>query len=136
MGEIGRSVMEWYAQSLEQGLAAREKLPPELFIDTSQRDFVEQPMTVVERVYRAFVRGKVDLLKLDIEGGEYPLLHQAVEEGTLCEFVKQGNTADLFIEFHSQKVTGKHDYAGQTKRMKKALTECGVTFRNLAAWWA
>lgn len=81
-------------------------------------------------------KGNHLILKVDIEGGEYPLLHQAVEEGTLCEFVKLGNTADLFIEFHSQRVTGKHDFAGKTKQMKEHLTACGVTFRNLAAWWA
>lgn len=76
------------------------------------------------------------ILKVDIEGGEYPLLYQAVQEGTLCEFVKMGNTADLYIEFHSQKVTGKHDYVGKTKEMKEKLTACGVTFRGLQAWWA
>ena len=53
-GEVGRAVMDWYAMSLEHGLAQREKLPPELFIDCSQREFVEQPMAVVEKVYRAF----------------------------------------------------------------------------------
>jgi Methyltransferase FkbM domain len=76
------------------------------------------------------------LLKVDIEGGEYPLLHQAVADGTLCEFVKMGNTADLFIEFHSPKVTGGHDFVGKTSQMKAALTDCGVTFRNLGANWA
>jgi Methyltransferase FkbM domain len=76
------------------------------------------------------------ILKVDIEGGEYPLLHQAVQDGTLCEFCRAGHTADLFIEFHSQRVTGKHDYVGKTKQMKDTLTACGVTFRNLAAWWA
>ena len=81
-------------------------------------------------------KGSHLILKVDIEGGEYPLLHQAVEEGTLCEFVKMGNTADLFIEFHSVRVTGKHDYVGKTKEMKEKLTACGVNFRNLAAWWA
>ncbi|GAX25195.1 hypothetical protein FisN_16Hh034 [Fistulifera solaris] len=81
-------------------------------------------------------KGNHLVLKVDIEGGEYPLLHQAVEEGTLCEFTKMGNTADLFIEFHSARVTGKHDYVGKTKQMKEALEKCGVTFRNLAAWWA
>lgn len=81
-------------------------------------------------------KGSHLVLKVDIEGGEYPLLHQAVEEGTLCEFVKMGNTADLFIEFHSAKVTGKHEFVGKAKQMKETLTACGVTFRNLAAWWA
>lgn len=53
-GEIGRAVMEWYAMSLEHGFAAREKLPPELFVDCSQREFVDQPMAMVEKVYDAF----------------------------------------------------------------------------------
>lgn len=75
------------------------------------------------------------ILKVDIEGGEYSLLHQAVEEGTLCEFVQMGNTADLFVEFHSQKVTGKHEFVGKNTQMKDALRKCGVKFRNLAAWW-
>jgi hypothetical protein len=52
--EIGRAVMEWYAMSLEQGLAQRARLPEELFVDCSQREFVDQPMAVVEKVYRAF----------------------------------------------------------------------------------
>lgn len=53
-GEIGRAVMDWYAMSLEVGLAAREKLPPELFVDCSQREFVDQPMAMVEKVYKSF----------------------------------------------------------------------------------
>ena len=53
-GEIGRAVMEWYAMSLETGLAQRERLSPALFVDCSQREFVEHPMGVVERVYDAF----------------------------------------------------------------------------------
>ncbi|MDX1733345.1 MAG: sulfotransferase [Halioglobus sp.] len=53
-GEIGRAVMEWYAMSLEKGLAMRDRLPPELFVDCSQRQFVEDPMGVVQRVYDAF----------------------------------------------------------------------------------
>lgn len=52
--EIGRAVMEWYAMSLEHGLAQRAKLPAELFVDCSQREFVDAPMAVVEKVYRAF----------------------------------------------------------------------------------
>jgi hypothetical protein len=81
-------------------------------------------------------KGSHLLLKVDIEGGEYPLLHQAVADGTLCEFVKMGNTADLFIEFHGPRVTGGHDFVGKTPQMKAALTDCGVTFRNLGANWA
>lgn len=76
------------------------------------------------------------ILKVDIEGGEYPLLHRAVEDGTLCEFVRLGNIADIFIEFHSQKVTGKHDYVGKTKDINEALANCGVTMGILGANWA
>jgi hypothetical protein len=76
------------------------------------------------------------ILKVDIEGGEYPLLHRAVEDDTLCEYVRLGNTADIFIEFHSPKVTGKHDYVGKTKEMKEALANCGVTMGILGAFWA
>lgn len=54
MGEIGRSVMEWYALSLERGLASRAVLPPELFVDCSQQAFVEDPVRVVETIYDAF----------------------------------------------------------------------------------
>lgn len=75
------------------------------------------------------------VLKVDIEGGEFPLLMQAVEEGTLCEYVKMGNKADLFIEFHSQRVTGAHAYLGKKKTIEAKLTECGVTNRNLGAFW-
>ena len=51
---MGRSVMEWYAMSLEKGLAARAQLPEELFLDCSQQEFVDSPMSVVERIYDTF----------------------------------------------------------------------------------
>ncbi len=53
-GEIGRAVMDWYAMSLEKGLAMRDRLPPELFVDCSQAEFVDDPMGVVQKVYDAF----------------------------------------------------------------------------------
>lgn len=79
-------------------------------------------------------RGGHLILKIDIEGGEYPLLHEAAEEGTLCEYVKKGNRVDLYVEYHSKRVTGPHDFEKDTH--KKKLEACGVKFRNLAAWWA
>jgi hypothetical protein len=48
------------------------------------------------------------IMKVDIEGGEYPLFEQAANEGTLCEYVKMGNQADLYIEMHSQTITAKN----------------------------
>lgn len=54
MGEMGRAVMEWYALSLEKGLAMREQLPPEMFVDCSQQELVDEPMALVDRIYGAF----------------------------------------------------------------------------------
>lgn len=53
-GEIGRAVMEWYALSLERGLAERAKLDPEIFVDCSQQELVDDPMAVIQRVYAKF----------------------------------------------------------------------------------
>ncbi|EEC47506.1 predicted protein [Phaeodactylum tricornutum CCAP 1055/1] len=76
------------------------------------------------------------ILKVDIEGGEYPLLDEAAREGTLCEYVKMGNQADVYIEYHSQRVTGPNPLVKTKLETKKNLEECGVTFRGLGAWWA
>ena len=52
--EMGRKVMDWYATSLERGLAERAKLAEERFVDCSQQEFVERPMALAERVYSSF----------------------------------------------------------------------------------
>jgi hypothetical protein len=51
---MGASVMEWYALSLERGLSSRSRLPEKLFADCSQREFVDEPLALVERVYQQF----------------------------------------------------------------------------------
>ena len=76
------------------------------------------------------------ILKVDIEGGAFPFLQQAADEGTLCEYVKMGNQADLYSEFHSQRVTGKNPLFANMKETRKKLEDCGVSFRKLQAWWA
>ena len=65
---IGRSVMEWYAESLECGLASRSHLPGEMFVDCSQRELVDEPMAVVERVYRAFDLDLSDAARSALQG--------------------------------------------------------------------
>ncbi len=52
--DIGRAVMEWYALSLERGLAARAQHPAERFVDCSQAEIAQSPMDVVQRIYDAF----------------------------------------------------------------------------------
>ena len=75
------------------------------------------------------------VLKIDIEGGEYPLLDEAIKDGTLCEFVSRGNQVDVLVEFHSRRVIGHHNYPNG-KYLQKTLQQCNVTFHNLQAWWA
>ena len=76
------------------------------------------------------------LLKVDIEGGEYVLTQEVVQSKALCKFVEMGNTVDVVIETHSQRVTGPNPLARKFGGWRKELEECGVTFRGLQAWWA
>lgn len=50
--QMGRTVMEWYAESLELGLSRRAQLPAELFVDCSQQQTAEQPMELLEHIYQ------------------------------------------------------------------------------------
>ena len=50
--KLGRDVMDWYAITLERGLAQRAKLSPEKFVDCSQQEFVDRPMELAQRIYR------------------------------------------------------------------------------------
>ncbi|MEM0952722.1 MAG: sulfotransferase [Pseudomonadota bacterium] len=52
--EIGRAVMEWYALSLERGLAARDASPSERFVDCSQEQIAQSPLAVIDSIYGAF----------------------------------------------------------------------------------
>jgi hypothetical protein len=52
--ELGPKVMEWYARSLERGLADRRELPAERFTDYSHDGFVSDPLGSVEAIYRYF----------------------------------------------------------------------------------
>ncbi len=52
--ELGPVVMDFYATSLERGLAAREKLDPGRFLDVRYLDFVEDPVAAVSDIYQYF----------------------------------------------------------------------------------
>ena len=52
--ELGPVVMDFYATSLERGLAAREKLDAGRFIDVRYQDFVDDPAGVASRIYHHF----------------------------------------------------------------------------------
>ncbi|MAT91119.1 MAG: hypothetical protein CME59_00810 [Halioglobus sp.] len=96
-GEIGRAVMDWYAMSLQQGLAMRDKLPPELFVDMSQREFVDDPMSVVRRVYAAFNMELAEESRAALQAhiDANPKGKHGKHEYDLAEY---GLTADLIAE--------------------------------------
>jgi hypothetical protein len=51
---LGPVVMDWYATSLERGLAARDQNDPARFVDVAHDDFVADSLGVVERIYEHF----------------------------------------------------------------------------------
>jgi hypothetical protein len=81
--EIGTAVMDWYAMSLEKGLAARANLPAQRFVDCSQQELSEQPMMVVDRIY--------DGLGLEAEADS----RSAIQE---------------YVDTHPKGKHGKHEY--------------------------
>jgi hypothetical protein len=52
--ELGPTVLEYLARSLERGLAARDSSDPKRFLDVDYHRFVEQPMETVEGIYDHF----------------------------------------------------------------------------------
>ncbi len=52
--QLGPIVMDFYATSLERGLAARDRSDPARFVDVSHDEFVDDPMSMVERIYQKF----------------------------------------------------------------------------------
>jgi Sulfotransferase family len=52
--ELGPTVLEYLARSVERGMAARDELGPARFVDVDYRQFVKDPMGSVERIYDAF----------------------------------------------------------------------------------
>jgi len=52
--KLGPVVMDWYATSLERGLAEREHLDPGRVVDYGFREFGDDPMGTVEKIYGHF----------------------------------------------------------------------------------
>ena len=52
--ELGPVVMDFYATSLERGLAARDRSDPARFVDVAHDDFVADSLGVLERIYDHF----------------------------------------------------------------------------------
>ena len=82
--QLGPVVMDFYATSLERGLAAREALDPGRVIDVRYTDFVTDSFTQAERIYRHF---------------ELPM------EAPVVKALRE------HVDAHPQGEHGSHDYA-------------------------
>ena len=51
---LGPSVLEFYARSLDRGLAARERMDPARVVDVSHDEFVNDALGVAKRIYAHF----------------------------------------------------------------------------------
>ena len=49
--DLGPDVLEYYARSLERGLAQRDALDPAHFLDVDYRNFVVDPLGTARRIY-------------------------------------------------------------------------------------
>lgn len=58
--EIGRTVMNFYASSLEKGLEARARYPESRFTDYNHKEFLKDPIALIERIYGHFGFGMRD----------------------------------------------------------------------------
>jgi hypothetical protein len=52
--ELGPVVMDWYADSLERGLAARDRNDPARFVDVQHDDFVTDSVATARKIYAHF----------------------------------------------------------------------------------
>ncbi len=52
--ELGTAVLDFYATSLERGLAARDAADPARFVDVTHDAFVDDSLAIVERIYAHF----------------------------------------------------------------------------------
>jgi hypothetical protein len=64
---LGPVVMEFYADSLERGLATRDQLDPARFIDVSHDEFVKDSLGVVHRIYDHFEMPLADAAREALE---------------------------------------------------------------------
>ncbi len=51
---VANTVVDFYAQSLERGLAMRSKHNREHFMDYNHKEFIQQPLQLIERVFDTF----------------------------------------------------------------------------------
>jgi hypothetical protein len=76
---LGPRVLDFYAASLDRGLAARDAGDPERFFDVSHDEVAAEPVAVAERIYRRFGRPFAGAARDRIE--QYARAHPKGEHG-------------------------------------------------------
>lgn len=69
------------------------------------------------------------MVKMDIEGAEYPLLNAAFDSGVLCDFVNKGVQLDILVEVHGRNIMGASGSESMDRfnaEVKKGILKCGV----------
>jgi hypothetical protein len=102
--QLGPTVLEYLAQSLERGLAARERLDPRRFLDVDYRDFVTAPLETAERIYAAFGLGAPprDAMRRHVEENpqaKHGAHRYSLEEYGLSPDAVRGRLADYVRRF-------------------------------------
>lgn len=79
------------------------------------------------------------ILKVDIEGGEYGVLEEALKSGLLCQYAsKTGIRVDLVVEFHRWVIedsSERQQYASMEKHFYNKLKSCGVYLTKMTIDW-
>ena len=83
---LGPTVLEYLAQSLERGLAARERADPRRFHDVDYRAFLAAPLETAARIYDAFGLGEPPRDALGRHVAENPQAKHGAHRYSLEEF--------------------------------------------------
>lgn len=84
---------------------------------------------ILREAMRPPFAGKKMLIKMDIEGAEYPVLDEMAASGVVCDFTRGGGTAAMVLETHQNSLQGAFaEFRGPVfQRNVQALKDCGMT---------
>lgn len=110
---VAKTVMDFYAQSLERGLFMRRQQPENHFMDYNHKEFIQQPLQLIERVFDRFdLSMRADQRSAFLDHIQnHPQHKHGKHEYTLDDF---GLTEDIIRERFSF-YSFKHSYAQEPK---------------------
>jgi len=88
-------------------------------------------ITLTRLLEETILPGGHILIKIDIEGGEYQLLEEAINSSILCKLIKEkGVKIDMLNELHNAKIVGSEEPLKRWKEIKgeQKIKACGVGY--------